>query len=98
MSRTNLFKIAVTLAIPFVLGTGSIDAALIAYYPMNDGSGSTLHEVSGTAGDSNAALSNSPTWINSGPFGGGLQFNGTNQYGIAPTFAAPRRRSPFPFG
>ncbi|MEY9911238.1 hypothetical protein ABIA35_007490 [Catenulispora sp. MAP12-49] len=47
-------------------------------WPLTDGTGTVAKDTSGNGDD--ATLSNGATWATSGPNGGGLQLNGTNQY------------------
>ena len=47
-------------------------------WPLTDGSGSVAKDTSGNGDD--ASLTNSPAWVTSGPNGGGLQTNGTDQF------------------
>ncbi len=59
----------------------SVQANLIAYYKMNDGSGTTLTDNSSNG--NNGTLTNGPLWKFSGCFGGSkqtLDFDGSNDY------------------
>ena len=47
-------------------------------WPLTDGSGTTARDTSGNGND--LTLANGPTWTTDGPNGGGLQFDGTDQY------------------
>ena len=50
---------------------------LVAAYSFNEGSGTTVHDLSGNG--NNGAISNA-TWSTAGGSGGALSFNGTNSY------------------
>lgn len=47
-------------------------------WPLTDGTGTVAKDTSGNGDD--ATLANGATWITSGPNGGGLQLDGTDQY------------------
>lgn len=47
-------------------------------WPLTDGSGSTAKDTSGSGND--LTLANGPTWTTDAPNGGGLHFDGTDQY------------------
>lgn len=52
-------------------------AGLVAYYPMNEGAGDTVHDASGNSND--GTFSGSPTWAQ-GQIGDALNFNGSTDY------------------
>ena len=64
-------------ALVAVLATAQARGDLIAYWPFDDGSGSTAIDTTG--GGNDGTLVNSPTWV-PGVFGTALSFNGSNQY------------------
>jgi hypothetical protein len=59
-------------------GLGGYKDGLVAYWNMDDGSGSTASDGSGNSYD--GALTNGPTWTSSGYLGGALSFDGTDDY------------------
>lgn len=71
-------------------GTVAVNTAgLIAYYNMNDGSGTTLTNATATSG-LNGVLTNGPVWVSSPvQFGGNaLNFDGANDQVIVPANSA----------
>jgi Concanavalin A-like lectin/glucanases superfamily len=62
--------VTATLASPAAGATG-----IVGHWPLNDGAGTTVTDVSGFAND--GVLSGDATWV-SGLFGGGLSFGGQN--------------------
>ncbi len=60
-----------------VVVTVSNSSNLIAAFPLNEGSGTTVADISGN--NHNGTLTNSPTW-GAGKYGQGLTFNGTSSY------------------
>lgn len=63
-------------------GGGDITTGLIAWWKLDDGSGTTPVDSSGTG--NNGTFVGSPTWT-TGHIGGGLSFNGSSQYVTAAT-------------
>ena len=57
-------------------------AGLVAGWAFNEGLGTTVNDVSGNG--NNATLQNGPTWT-SGKYGGGLRFDGVNDFLTAPS-------------
>lgn len=60
-------------------------AGLTGYWPMNEGTGPTVHDASGNNDDGTTV--NSPSWV-TGKIGDALSFNGTNQYVAINNFSA----------
>ena len=60
--------------------TNTTDAGLVAYYMMNEGSGTTLWDSSGTG--NNATITGSPTWP-AGMKGLAIKFSGSSQFASA---------------
>ncbi len=58
-------------------GTGRLDSDLRAYYPLDNGSGTTATDAS-TNGN-NGTLTNGPTWT-TGQIGGAVSFDGSDDY------------------
>lgn len=58
-------------------GTGRLDSGLVAYYPLDNGSGTTATDTS-TNGN-NGTLTNGPTWT-TGQVGGAVDFDGSDDY------------------
>ncbi|MFA9262145.1 MAG: LamG-like jellyroll fold domain-containing protein [Undibacterium sp.] len=58
-------------------GTGRLDSGLKAYYPLDNGSGTTATDAS-TNGN-NGTLTNGPTWT-TGQIGGAVTFDGSDDY------------------
>jgi hypothetical protein len=64
----------------------SVDYGLLGYWPMNNGSGTTLTDAStNPANGNNATLTGSPTWLPTGGYNSTatVTFNGTSQYPTA---------------
>jgi len=73
-----------------VLGvTGSASAELIAYWPFDESTGATLHDV---VGGNNGTLQGNPTWI-VGPINGALDFDGNEDLVTIPNSSALQLRS-----
>jgi len=73
-----------------VLGvTGSASAELIAHWPFDEGSGTTLNDV---VGGNNGTLQGDPTWI-VGPVNGALDFDGNEDLVTIPNSSALQLRS-----
>jgi Concanavalin A-like lectin/glucanases superfamily len=57
---------------------GGTTSNLAGWWKLTDGSGTSAADSSGNG--NTGALENTPTWITSGPTGGGLTLNGSNQF------------------
>ena len=64
---------------------GTNDASLVAYYMMDEGSGTALLDASGTG--NNGTIFNGPLWV-PGMKGLAIDFNGNKQYATVPTAAS----------
>ena len=70
------------LALPTTASAGTLDA-LAGWWPMYEGSGQVVHDVSGngnhgTLGSTTGVDNNDPTWINGVWFGSALRFDGND--------------------
>lgn len=69
----------VTYIVPTVGGSGnqSINQNLLGHWPLNEGSGTTVHDTSGNLHHGTISGTFNPiTWTNTAPFGEALQMNG----------------------
>lgn len=59
---------------------GNLTNGLVAYWQLNDGSGTTATDTLGNYNGSLMPVGSEPAWTSSGKIGGALQFDGTNDY------------------
>jgi len=78
LSRVRAINQAVIKAGSNAGDCGSHVTSKAGTWPLTDGSGTTAKDTSGNGND--LTLANGPTWTTTAPNGGGLNFNGTNQY------------------
>lgn len=78
MSQVRAINQAVIKAGSNAGDCGSDVTSKAGTWPLTDGSGTTARDTSGNG--NNLTLANGPTWIKTAPNGGGLSFDGTNQY------------------
>ncbi len=73
-------------------GKNNTTVGLVAYYPMEEGSGTTTKDATGQG--NTGTLTGGPTWV-SGKFGNGISFDGSNDY--VQTASAPGFTASTPF-
>ncbi|MHC4496048.1 MAG: LamG domain-containing protein, partial [Planctomycetota bacterium] len=81
MCRKLTFLIFLVLVIGTVL-TNAVKADLVAYWRLDEGSGTTAFDSSGNSND--ARFEGSPAWVEDGKLGKALKFNGSSDYLAAP--------------
>jgi len=78
MCRKSIYLISFILVLSIA---GNVSADLVAYWPLDEGSGNTAYDTSGN--DNNGTI-NGATW-GDGKYGKALQFNGQNNYVEVPS-------------
>ena len=68
-----------------------VQAELVAHWKLDDGSGTTAVDSAGA--NNNGTLINSPTWVTGAVDGGGLDFDGTDDFVNAPVTGIPTGNS-----
>lgn len=72
--------------LPHSLSLSVLPSGVVAYYPLDSGSGTQAYDVS--TNENRGVLTNSPTWTGSGRVGGALTFSGSTQYVNIPSSAS----------
>jgi hypothetical protein len=74
MSKKLIYLVSVVLVLGLV---SKVSAELVAHWPLDEGSGTVAHDISGNGLD--GTLQGDPQWV-VGKIGGALQFDGTGDY------------------
>jgi len=78
--------IALVLIAPPTRALRADDPNLVAWWPLDEGSGTMAFDASGHGND--ASFQGAPGWVADGRLGGAVQFNGTSDYLAAPDSAS----------
>ncbi len=89
--RLSTSEIITTLPGSQLAALNGAGSGLVAWWKMDEGTGTVAADTSGNG--NNAILTNGPVWT-SGQIGGGLSFNGTNNY-VTPVLAPTNFSQPF---
>lgn len=78
MKSLTVVYLSITLALIFApsLFAQDVQTGLVSYWNFDEGTGDIINDI---VGNNDGTINGAPTWVN-GIIGGGLEFNGNNNY------------------